>query len=66
MGADRQREDNGMITVDECAECTLPDGVRVYNSRMAGNLVATCDACGYLWGYWDCVCELTHECEVTA
>lgn len=47
---------------DTCTE-PVPDGVRIYRSRMAGNLVATCDKCGHLWGYWECACDLTHDCE---
>lgn len=47
-------------------ECERPESVRLYHSRLGGNLVATCDVCGSVWAYWDCVCELAHECEVVA
>lgn len=45
-------------------ECVMPNGVRGYTSRLGGNYVATCDTCGHVWAYWDCVCELDHECVV--
>jgi hypothetical protein len=49
------------LVEDVCTE-PLPDGVRVYRSHMAGNLVASCDRCGYVCGYWECGCELAHDC----
>ena len=46
---------------DVCTE-PLPEGVRVYRTRMAGNLVASCDRCAYVCAYWECACELAHDC----
>jgi len=52
-------------TMDETCNAPLPDGMRVHRTILAGNLVATCGRCGYVCAYWDCACELAHDCEVS-
>ena len=43
-----------------CGEdITLPNGVNI--SR--GTAFATCDFCSFKCAYWECPCELVHECE---
>lgn len=56
----------GVVSCEWCIDhdgCVVPAGVRVYSSRFSGGPVATCRVCGYMWGYWDCPCELSHTCE---
>jgi len=48
---------------DYCCDSGVPNGMRVYNSRIGGNLVAECATCTTVWGYWECACELVHECQ---
>lgn len=43
--------------------CVVPAGVVTYRARLTGEGRAACDGCGYVWGYWDCPCELVHTCE---
>ena len=38
---------------------SLPKGVNVSPS----GTMATCDFCSFKCGYWECSCELVHECE---
>jgi len=51
------------LVEDTCME-PLPDGVRVYLGRFTGSPVAVCDHCDYMRGYWECACELVHDCGV--
>jgi hypothetical protein len=39
-------------------DATLPDGITI--SR--GSAIASCGFCGYRCAYWECACELVHEC----
>ena len=48
-----------------CDEPQLPHGVVVGHARLSGAFVATCSNCDFVSGYWDCVCELSHACEIT-
>lgn len=60
---------------ETCAEtslvspcCEIPkDGtaanVSLSTARLSGGLVATCSACAFVCAYWECACELVHECE---
>ena len=41
-----------------CCDAELPESMSIGR----GGLVATCWACGYKSGLWDCVCELVHDC----
>ena len=51
------------LDYDVCTE-PLPDGMRVYRTRLAGNLVAECERCDKVFAYWECACELAHDCEL--
>lgn len=42
--------------------CTAPESVRVGRAWLSGTPLATCEACGRRWGYWDCACDLVHDC----
>lgn len=42
-----------------CCDALLPHGVNI--SR--GTAFATCDFCSFKCAYWECACELVHDCE---
>lgn len=42
----------------ECCDGELPDGITL----AFGTAFATCYLCGYKCAYWECACELIHEC----
>ena len=53
---------------DICADCEddahfceteLPDGISIAR----GTAFASCYKCGYKCGYWECACDLVHDCE---
>lgn len=45
-------------------EATLPNGVEITRSRFTGQAVAVCYLCeDFRSVYWECPCELVHECE---
>jgi len=50
-------------TIDDICTEPLPDGMRTYRTRLAGNLVAACERCDYVCAYWECACDLAHDCE---
>jgi hypothetical protein len=39
-----------------------PDSVSTGYTHFSGAYVATCNLCDYVCAYWDCPCELEHEC----
>ena len=43
-----------------CDVCksVLPDGVSV----SFGHAIATCERCSFRCAYWECACELRHDC----
>lgn len=43
---------------DFCCDAVLPPKVNV--SR--GFAVASCDGCSFRCAYWECACELDHDC----
>lgn len=47
-----------------CCDSKTPSGMTVYYSHFGGNLVAECDSCTTIWGYWECACELVHDCQL--
>lgn len=54
-----------MNTYQEEETCTapLPDGIEIYSARFTGEGRARCLHCNFVCGYWDCACELEHDCE---
>lgn len=46
-----------------CCEADLPNGVSVGRSWFGGQVVARCAYCGFSAVYFDCACELVHDCE---
>lgn len=49
--------------VDEvCCDAKLPKKVNV-GFRTFGGYTATCSNCSFVCGYWECSCELEHDCE---
>lgn len=45
-----------------CSDPKLPNGIRTYYAHLSGAYVASCDNCSYMCAYWDCACELAHDC----
>jgi hypothetical protein len=41
-----------------CCEAKLPESMTISPS----GCLATCWACGYRSGLWECACELVHDC----
>jgi len=41
-----------------CCDAVLPDGVSV----SFGTAIASCERCSYRCAYWECACELRHDC----
>jgi hypothetical protein len=52
------------VMEDYCCNRGVPIYMTVYRSHMAGNLAAKCERCTTIWGYWECACELAHDCEL--
>lgn len=46
-----------------CENPELPSGVSVGFSRISGAYVAKCSKCSFVCAYWECACELVHDCE---
>jgi|688.fasta_scaffold1860513_2 DNA-directed RNA polymerase subunit RPC12/RpoP len=46
----------------DCGE-PIPDGVEFYNTRITGEPRARCSHCDWVSAYWDCPCDLVHECQ---
>lgn len=42
----------------------LPKSVYFSNTRITGASIAECSACGFKSAYWECACDLIHDCEV--
>lgn len=43
-------------------EMPLPSGVTVGFSHFAGTFRAVCDRCSFMSVYWECACDLRHDC----
>jgi hypothetical protein len=49
-----------ILELDEiCCDAKLPETMTISPS----GCLATCWACGYKSGLWECACELAHDCE---
>lgn len=53
---------NNIEALEECTE-PLPANMHVYSARFGGHAVASCLDCQYLTVYWECACELEHDCK---
>lgn len=55
----------GVVRCDWCLgheDCTVPAGVMVTSARWTGAPLAVCAWCDWRCGYWDCACDLAHDC----
>ena len=55
----------GGVACEWCLEhegCTVPAGVMVTSARWTGAPLAVCAWCDGRCGYWDCACDLVHDC----
>jgi len=46
---------------DECTELA-PESISFYSARMTGTGVAECKDCDFKSVYWECACDLFHDC----
>lgn len=51
---------------DDHCDAPIPDGMTVTVSRITGDVSAVCDRCGWRCFYWDCGCDLAHDCTAGA
>jgi hypothetical protein len=45
-----------------CENAQMPEGMKAGHG-LFGGYVATCANCNYVCGYWECACELNHDCK---
>lgn len=46
----------------ECAE-PAPSTIEFYSSTFTGEPRAKCTECGFMSAYWECGCDLEHNCD---
>jgi hypothetical protein len=46
---------------DECTELA-PESITFYSARFSGTGVAECKNCNFKSVYWECACDLFHDC----
>ena len=46
----------------ECCDIKAPKKIEFGFSHFAGMYRATCKKCSYVNMYWECACELVHDC----
>lgn len=44
-------------------DCTPPKKIEFGNTWFTGNFVAKCKKCNFVSAYWECGCELEHDCD---
>ena len=44
-----------------CDNPQLPEGIST-GYGLFGDFIAKCENCDYVCAYWECPCELVHEC----
>lgn len=49
----------------ELEECTepAPETIEFYRTTFTGEGRARCTECEFVSAYWECACELYHDCE---
>jgi hypothetical protein len=46
-----------------CGNVELPEGVTITHAHITGQAIAECSRCeDFRVAYWECACELVHEC----
>lgn len=45
-----------------CENAQMPKGMKA-GYGLFGGYVASCENCKYVCAYWDCACELAHDCK---
>lgn len=46
----------------EFCDNPAPKSIEFYSSRFGGNSCARCTKCQFVAVYWECGCELEHDC----
>jgi hypothetical protein len=57
--------ENGLQACEWCAahdRHVAPLSIATGYSQFGGEYIATCALCDYVCAYWDCGCELAHDC----
>jgi hypothetical protein len=57
--------ENGTPACEWCAAHNghvAPLSISTGYSQFGGAYIATCALCDYVCAYWDCACELEHDC----
>ena len=57
--------ENGSPACEWCATHDVhvaPLSITTGYSQFGGAYIATCALCDYVCAYWDCACELEHDC----
>jgi hypothetical protein len=54
-------ENGELLCIDHGHE--MPTGVVFYRAQWVNEPRARCETCGIVWAYWDCACELVHDCD---
>jgi hypothetical protein len=49
----------------ECCDTKAPKKISFGFSHFGGAYLAKCSKCSFTCGYWDCACELVHDCNET-
>lgn len=52
-----------MTELTETCEAELRAGITISNAWITGQPVAECAGCKFTAVYWECACDLEHECE---
>lgn len=48
---------------EDICDNPMPKNMSAYYAHLSGAYVASCDNCKYVSAYWECACELMHDCE---
>ena len=56
---------NAIIEIEEwfCCEAKAPK--KMYFKTTGAGYISSCSKCSYVCAYWDCACELRHDCNET-
>jgi hypothetical protein len=47
----------------ECCDTLPPKKMTFGYSQFGGMYLAKCGKCSYTCAYWECACELSHDCK---
>lgn len=47
----------------ECCDAQPTTVMTYHHSQFGGAFNAYCNSCSFVCSYWECACELIHDCE---